>query len=107
MTSPIRKPRRRALLAALPALPVLALAGALAAPAAASAQDFPNRPIRLLVGYSAGGGVDGAARLLANQLSQQLGQPVVVENRAGAAGQIAADTVAKAAPDGHTLLMAE
>lgn len=95
---------RRRLLATLPAL---AVAGLLGAPAAASAQDYPTRPIRLLVGYSAGGGVDGAARLLANQLSQQLGQPVVVENRAGASGQIAADAVAKAAADGYTLLLGE
>lgn len=88
-------------------LTALALAGALAPSVAWSQSDYPNRPIRLLVGYSAGGGVDGAARLLAQQLSQQLEQPVVVENRAGATGQIAADAVAKAAPDGYTLLVGE
>ncbi|MET4577642.1 Bug family tripartite tricarboxylate transporter substrate binding protein [Ottowia thiooxydans] len=100
MNLPTHSVRRRWLAA-------LALTSALA-PAFSWAQaDYPNRPIRLLVGYAAGGGVDGAARLLANQLSQQLGQPVVVENRAGATGQIAADAVAKAAPDGYTLLVSE
>jgi len=88
-------------------LAALALAGALVPTAAWAQADYPSRPIRLLVGYAAGGGVDGSARLLANQLSQQLGQPVVVENRAGASGQIAADAVAKAAPDGYTFLVGE
>ena len=93
--------RRRALLG-------LALAAALATPTAwAQAQPYPNKPIRLLVGYSAGGGVDAMARLLSARLPALLGQQVVVENRAGAAGLIAADAVAKAAPDGYTLLMGE
>jgi tripartite-type tricarboxylate transporter receptor subunit TctC len=72
-----------------------------------NAQAFPNRPIRLMVGYSAGGGVDATARMLAQRLPALLGQQVVVENRAGASGMIAADVVAKAAPDGYTLLMGE
>lgn len=94
-----RRLGRRALLG-------LALAGALAAPAA-HAQAFPNKPIRLLVGYSAGGGVDAMARLLSARLPNVLGQQVIVDNRAGAAGLIAADVVAKAAPDGYTLLMGD
>lgn len=87
---------------------VLAAAAGLLAAAAVHAQDaYPNRPIRLLVGYSAGGGVDAMARMLAPRLSTLLGQQVVVENRAGAAGLIAGDAVAKAAPDGYTLLLGE
>ncbi len=94
-------PHRRAL---------LALGAALLASHAglASAQgSYPERPIRLLVGYSAGGGVDAMARLIAPRLSALLGQQVVVENRAGAAGVIAGDAVAKAAPDGYTLLLGD
>jgi tripartite-type tricarboxylate transporter receptor subunit TctC len=102
MNPPLPTPRflpgRRALL--------LAGAGALAVPFA-HAQAFPSRPIRLLVGYAAGGGVDAMARMLAQRLPALLGQQVVVENRAGASGMIAAETVAKAAPDGYTLLMGE
>lgn len=87
----------------------LAFACALMAASAlpAAAQVYPDRPIRLVVGYSAGGGVDAMARLVAPRLSAQLGQQVVVENRAGAAGVIAGDTVAKATPDGYTLLMGD
>jgi tripartite-type tricarboxylate transporter receptor subunit TctC len=71
----------------------------------AFAQDaYPNKPIKLLVGYAAGGGTDITARLIAQQLGTELGQPVVVENRAGAAGTIAANAVAKAPADGYTLL---
>jgi tripartite-type tricarboxylate transporter receptor subunit TctC len=73
----------------------------------AYAQAYPNKPIRLLVGYSAGGGVDAMARLLAPRLSTLLGQPIVVENRAGAAGLIAGDAAAKSAPDGYTLMLAD
>ena len=84
----------------------VAIALALAAPFAA-AQTFPARPVRLMVGYAAGGGVDAMARMLAQRLAPVLGQQVVVENRAGASGMIAADAVARSAPDGYTLLMGE
>ncbi|HSH92385.1 MAG TPA: tripartite tricarboxylate transporter substrate-binding protein, partial [Ramlibacter sp.] len=72
----------------------------------ALAQQYPNRPVKLLVGFPAGGSTDLAARLLANRLSQSLGQSFVVENRAGASGNIASEAVARAAPDGYTLMMA-
>ncbi len=88
---------------------LLALGAALLAGHAtlAGAQAYPDRPIRLMVGYSAGGGVDAMARLISPRLSTLLGQQVVVENRAGAAGVIAGDSVAKAAPDGYTLLLGD
>lgn len=86
---------------------VLTAALAAAAPLSFAQGDYPNKPIRLLVGYNAGGGVDALARMLATRLPAILGQQVVVENRAGATGMIAADFVARAAPDGYTLLMGE
>jgi tripartite-type tricarboxylate transporter receptor subunit TctC len=98
----IRPARRHALRAAM----ALGLAGVLMAPAA-WAQKYPDKPIRLIVGYSAGGGVDAVARLLGTRLSTVLGQQVLVENRTGATGLIAADLVAKAAPDGYTLMMGD
>ncbi len=70
------------------------------------AQSYATQPVRILVGYPAGGGVDLVARLLGDPMKSALGQPIVVENRTGAAAMIAAGAVAKAAPDGHTLLMA-
>ncbi len=70
----------------------------------AIAADYPLRPIRLLVGFSPGGPNDTQARLIAQKLHASLGQPVVVDNRAGADGIIAADMVAKGNPDGHTLV---
>ena len=87
---------------------ILLLVGLLGlAGASVQAQTYPVKPIRLLVGFSAGGGVDAMARLLAPRLASLLGQSVVVENRTGAAGLIAGDFVAKAPPDGYTLLMGE
>ncbi|MBS0506688.1 MAG: tripartite tricarboxylate transporter substrate binding protein [Proteobacteria bacterium] len=85
----------------------LALIGAAAwavAPSGVRAQtEWPSRPIRIIVAYPAGGVSDVVARALGEALAQQLGQPVVVENRAGAGGSIGLDAVAKAAPDGYTL----
>lgn len=69
------------------------------------AADYPNRPVTLVVGYSAGGGVDTIARIVAEKLPQRIGQPVVVENRPGVASIVGATYVAKAKPDGHILLM--
>src|SRR5262249_36320507 len=72
----------------------------------AAAQDaYPSKPVRLLVGFSPGGGQDVTARILGKYLSASWGQSVVVENRAGANGMIAAEAVARAAPDGYTLHM--
>jgi tripartite-type tricarboxylate transporter receptor subunit TctC len=77
---------------------------ALAAPLAAAAQAWPSRPIRLVVGFAPGGGTDIVARAIAPKVSELLGQQVVIENRAGASGTIAADLVAKSPADGYTLL---
>jgi tripartite-type tricarboxylate transporter receptor subunit TctC len=79
--------------------------GALVAAGAAAQGGFPSRPITMIVGFAPGGGTDSAARIIAKAATESLGQSVVVENRAGAGGNIAHEQVAKAAPDGHTILL--
>jgi tripartite-type tricarboxylate transporter receptor subunit TctC len=90
--------------------PVIKIAPALVAllgiSTLAPAQDFPNKPIRLVVGFAAGGGVDKSARFIGKHLGDSLKQQIVVDNRPGASGNIGANYVAKASPDGYTLLMA-
>lgn len=83
----------------------LLIALALAAAAPVFAQGFPNKPVTLVVPFPPGGGTDTGGRVIAEQLGRRWGQPVIVENKGGAAGQIGADFVAKARPDGYTLLL--
>src|SRR5213592_3167802 len=84
-------------------------AGAAALPAVsriARAQTYPTRPVRLIVGFAAGGGYDIVARLIGQWLSERLGQAFIIENRPGAGTNIATETVVRAPPDGYTLLLA-
>src|SRR6266851_9116905 len=96
--SPMKLPRRRFLHLA---------AGAAVLPAVArgaSAQDYPSRPVRLIVPYAPGGAPDIVARVMAQWLSERLAQPFVIENRPGAGGNIGTEAAVRAAPDGYTLL---
>jgi tripartite-type tricarboxylate transporter receptor subunit TctC len=102
MTLPRRSPSnlRRGLLAA-----ALGAGAALAAGTAVAQGTFPNKPVKIIVGFPAGGPLDAHARLLADRLQQLLGQPVIVDYKAGAGGTVGADFVAKSEPDGYTLLL--
>ncbi len=97
----------RALLAVLSAIMFCASGAGSLARAQDAAASYPNRPIHIIVCVPAGGGVDTVTRIVANGLQQKLGQPVVVENRAGAAGNIGAEAVFTSEPDGYTLLAAQ
>lgn len=83
------------------------LAALAALPFSAHAQSFPERPMRMVLAYGAGGPSDTVARLIARHMSADLGQPMVVDNRPGAGGQLATEQVTRAAGDGHTLLMVD
>src|SRR3954465_15383006 len=85
-------------------LAVACLAAAIATVAAA--QTYPSRPVKIMVGANAGGGTDIIARMLADKYQSSMGQPFVIENKPGGSNTIAADATAKAAADGHTLLVA-
>jgi len=87
-------------------LALLAFVAGSLATASATAQKYPSKPVRIIVGFGAGGGTDLAARAIAQKLGDAFGTSFVVDNRPGAAGNLAGDLVAKAASDGHTLLMA-
>jgi tripartite-type tricarboxylate transporter receptor subunit TctC len=100
MSRPLRFPRRKFLQLASGAAALSAV------PRLARAQAWPTRVVRLLVGFPPGGGADAAARIVGNRLSEMWGQPVVIENRPGAGGNIAMDAAAHAAPDGYTIALA-
>src|SRR5215472_10779237 len=84
--------------------PALALAAALAAAPSIAAEDYPARPVTIVVPFVAGGGVDAMGRIVAQKLSAAFGQQVVIENRPGAGGVIGTRAAAKVAPDGYTLV---
>ncbi|MVW72436.1 MULTISPECIES: tripartite tricarboxylate transporter substrate binding protein [unclassified Bordetella] len=99
--SPLSAARRTLVLGAA----ALVVGFASLTPVLAQTTDFPNKPLRFVVPYPPGGPLDSSARFLAEKVRGSLGQPIIVENRAGAGGNIGADQVAKAAPDGYTLVM--
>jgi len=95
----------RTLFAAAAAPVAASVLASVLALAPAAAQDFPTRPVTLVIPFAAGGSTDLVGRLIAERMSAELGQPVVVENKGGAGGNLGAAQVAKATPDGYTILM--
>jgi tripartite-type tricarboxylate transporter receptor subunit TctC len=93
-------------LSAFRALPVFAAVLACYGPLAAAADAYPTKPIRMIVGFAPGGGTDTTARALTPKISERIGQQVIVDNRPGAAGNIATEIVTNAPADGYTILMA-
>jgi tripartite-type tricarboxylate transporter receptor subunit TctC len=85
-------------------LPLIGLLAALVLAVPVCAQDFPSKPLKMVVPYPAGGGTDVVGRLVAQKLSERLGQPIIIENRSGASGRVGSDFVVKSAADGYTLL---
>ncbi len=98
--------KRRDVLPLLAAVPLLSAAAARAQPSSPGPSWSPDRPVRFVVGFAPGGSTDTTARVVAQAIAPGLGQPVVVENRTGAAGNVATEHVARSAPDGHTLVVA-
>ncbi len=84
---------------------VLALAAAILAAPLANAQPYPSKPVTILIGFTAGGTTDIIARLVAEKLTKAWGQSIIIDNKPGAGGNIGGELVAKAKPDGYTLLM--
>jgi tripartite-type tricarboxylate transporter receptor subunit TctC len=99
----LNRPYSPLLLCAALALPLLSMPGV---QSAARAQGFPTKPVKVILPSPPGGGTDALARILADKLREKWGQPVIVENRAGAGGNIAGDVTSKAVPDGYTLMLA-
>jgi len=97
MNSELLVSRRNAILSLMASLPTVS--------ALAQSDPYPNKPIRLMIGYGPGGGSDIAGRIVGDAISKQMGQPVVIENRPGAGGNVAAGVVAKAIPDGYNLVV--
>src|SRR5262245_39354724 len=88
----------------LSVLSAIAFAGCVLQAGPAAAQSYPNKPVRVFVPFVAGGAVDTLARMVGAKVADELGQPLIVENRPGAGGNVAADAVAKSPPDGYTIL---
>src|SRR3990172_4368522 len=100
----VRTPSRRGIMSVIHKLVAAALVWS-ALPLAAVAQPFPSKPVRIIVPYEPGGAVDILARALWPKMSEDFGQPVVIENRGGAGGRIGGDIVARSSPDGYTFML--